>query len=125
MKLSSFEKDIEPQIVQRGGAYFAENAVLNLEQITKEDWRAEVKGTDIYSVSIAIKGKEITAWECDCPYDWGPVCKHVVAVLYAIRESAEEIQTPSEKSGKKLLKDFRLKYKRRPAMLEMLNGCLK
>jgi len=36
MKLCSFEKEKEPQIVQRGGAYFAENAVLNLEQITKK-----------------------------------------------------------------------------------------
>jgi uncharacterized Zn finger protein len=28
--------------------------------------------------------------ECTCPFDWGPYCKHVAAVLYAIQEQPGE-----------------------------------
>ncbi len=120
MKLSSFEKEMEPQIVQRGGGYFAENAVLNLERITQKDWRAEVQGSDIYNVNIAIKGSEIVAWECDCPYDWGPVCKHVVAVLYAIRESAREARKPTDKQGEKPKKKKKYKIDKLREMMDKI-----
>ncbi len=39
---------------------------------------------------------ELEDWFCDCPYDWGPVCKHTVAVLLAIQAE------PSEKPSKKV-----------------------
>ena len=25
-------------------------------------------------------------YDCDCPYDWGVVCKHVVAVLFYLQK---------------------------------------
>lgn len=39
---------------------------------------------------------ELENWSCDCPYDWGPVCKHAVAVLLTIQAE------PSEKPSKRV-----------------------
>lgn len=49
---------------------------------------AEVSGSeeDPYLVELDFsEDGEVEDWSCDCPYDWGPVCKHTVAVLLAIR----------------------------------------
>ena len=28
----------------------------------------------------------ISQWHCTCPFEHGPVCKHIAAVLYAVRD---------------------------------------
>ncbi|MDR1705843.1 MAG: SWIM zinc finger domain-containing protein, partial [Clostridiales bacterium] len=45
-----------------------------------------VEGSDAYSVGVTLKDGEITDCSCDCPYDWGEYCKHLVAVFYALRD---------------------------------------
>nr|WP_256484221.1 SWIM zinc finger family protein [Mucilaginibacter flavidus] len=72
-------------MLNKGVQYFANGAVLEIEENDGE-WTAEVEGTEDYSVEVSVKkDNEITKYFCDCPYD-GDICKHVVAVLYAIRE---------------------------------------
>jgi uncharacterized Zn finger protein len=45
----------------------------------------------------------VVSQTCTCPYDWGDVCKHVVAVLYYLREKG--LNNLKEKTGfKKQLK---------------------
>ena len=54
---------------------------------------AEVSGSEDepYLVDIDFdEDGEVEAWNCDCPYDWGPVCKHTVAALLAVRETGME-----------------------------------
>ena len=53
----------------------------------ENNWEAEVLGSDIYYVSVKLAGDEIIDWDCDCPYDWGPVCKHCTAVFFTIRKN--------------------------------------
>lgn len=48
-------------------------------------WTATVVGSEFYSVQIDDTGDEVDAF-CDCPYEFGPYCKHVAAVLYAIQD---------------------------------------
>lgn len=96
MNYKDFEQHISEIILSRGKNYFDAGAV---EDLVKEDghWLANVHGSEIYEV--AIKGiRSIKEWDCDCPYDQGPICKHVVAVLYAVR--AESINTKSTKTKK-------------------------
>lgn len=96
MNYKDFEQHISEIILSRGKNYFDRGAV---EDLTKEDghWFASVHGSEIYEV--AIKGiRSIKEWNCDCPYIQGPICKHVVAVLYAVR--AESINTKSSKTQK-------------------------
>jgi tetratricopeptide (TPR) repeat protein len=62
----------------------------NVEHDYPDTWTAEVEGNDIYSVEIELNGDEITSWDCNCPYDYGDICKHVVAVLLYIRDHKDE-----------------------------------
>jgi hypothetical protein len=83
--LSSFESFIDDTILTRGRSYFRNDHVVPPRKTSKY-WVAEVFGSDEYKVKIWIQGDEVMDTRCTCPYDWGPVCKHVVAVLYAIRD---------------------------------------
>lgn len=90
MRIDDFENEIDATILGRGQAYFEEGAVVELEQVRQGLYEATVAGSDDYIVEVEIRQGEVKALECDCPYDYGPVCKHEVAVLYAIREIWEE-----------------------------------
>ncbi len=90
MNIKNFEQEIDPVILDRGADYFEDDSVENLRKVSKSKWRANVIGTDFYDVEIDIKKEDVVGWYCDCPYDWGPVCKHVVAVLCHIRKIIEE-----------------------------------
>ena len=90
MRIDDFENQIDPTILSRGQAYYEEGAVVELEQVRQGLYEATVAGSDDYIVEVEIRKGEVKALECDCPYDYGPVCKHEVAVLYAIREICEE-----------------------------------
>lgn len=89
MNLEDFEKTIEPKILNRGNDYFSRGAVRNLLKISQSRWQADVAGVDDYRVEITVEDREIVDWYCTCPYDWGPICKHVVAVLYEIRRAGD------------------------------------
>ncbi len=70
-------------IIKRGVAYFRENRVTDL------DWDASaVRGLvhgsipdSPYMVTLSHDHDQELCIECDCPFDWEPVCKHAVAVL--------------------------------------------
>lgn len=84
--LDSFEHEIDAQIVARGRAYYREGAVIRLEEKEEGMWESLVAGNSMYDVSIEMADDEVVNYGCDCPYDWGGPCKHIVAVLFAIRD---------------------------------------
>ncbi len=86
ISLSKFEAVIDPVIVKRGEEYFYNSAVRRLKKLKDDEWIASVEGTETYRVRILFKDKNIYDHSCSCPYDMGPVCKHIVAVLFAVRE---------------------------------------
>ena len=85
--LDRFEQQINDIILERGYDYFEEGCVTKVENLGHGDYEATVEGSDTYTVRLHLEGKRITDYECDCPYDKGPVCKHVVAVLYHLQQS--------------------------------------
>lgn len=106
MNLNDFEEHISPVIIDRGYDYFVSEYVDGLEKVAPGLWFAEVQGSEIYSVEVNTKNKKIMGWGCGCPYDYGPVCKHVVAVFYAIVEQIETNKNQkSDKKRKKKSKD--------------------
>ena len=84
MNYNDFDHEIHALILELGLDYFNKSRVHSLEQ-TDDGWMAVVQGQQDYKVSIK-GGKEVEEWFCDCPYDHGPVCKHVAATLFAIRD---------------------------------------
>jgi uncharacterized Zn finger protein len=90
MNLTDFHKHIPHKIYERGEEYYEYDSVNNVEHDYPDTWTAEVEGSDLYSVEIKFNGDEIVSWECDCPYDYGDICKHVVAVLLYIKDNKDE-----------------------------------
>jgi len=85
INVDNFEDDVHFLITERGQEYFDANQVLMLKQ-TSEGWTAVIEGNETYQVLL--EGHDvITTWHCTCPFEHGPVCKHVAAVLFAVREN--------------------------------------
>ena len=85
--IQRFLGDIDSKILARGEDYYRSGQVENIER-DGGHVTAEVSGSeeDLYLVELGFsEDGEVEDWSCDCPYDWGPVCKHTVAVLLAIR----------------------------------------
>lgn len=55
--------------------------------------QARVIGNQVYSVFIDLSGKKDIKTNCSCPYDWGGLCKHVVAILMKYEEKKELYET--------------------------------
>lgn len=102
MTLQDFENQIDSKILKRGKEYFNNDCIEFLEETKKGYWTANVSGTDKYTVEIQLDSKEnIKKCFCDCPYDYGDICKHIVAVLYAISEDKIMDITPKPVSKAK------------------------
>ena len=86
MNLRNFEITVEPKIGDRGFSYYENDAVTEVEQVEKGEFTATVEGSEEYTVFIKLDEHQfVIDHSCDCPYDWGDVCKHEVAVLYAYK----------------------------------------
>ena len=83
-----FEAFVDPKILHRGVDYFRNDTVQDICP-SGHTWRATVSGTEDYRVKVTIKNEEVTAWSCTCPYEGGPICKHVVALLLTLQETEE------------------------------------
>ena len=75
----------------RGEQYLQSGAVHKLV-LDGDTHRAQVYGTHRYAVRIR---EDVTGLECHCtcPYDWGGICKHIVAVMLLILQQTEDGQT--------------------------------
>lgn len=114
LTIQNFENRLDSILLERGKNYYEEGTVLTIEESGDGIWEAEVEGRENYSVTIGIKNnKQIISSSCDCPYD-SDICKHVIAVLYAIKEEVEgqaarPIKKPRKLSFEDLLQKVKLK----------------
>ena len=82
-----FEEEVHFLMAERGKEYYDAHQVLMLKQ-THDGWTAVIEGNETYQVLL--EGHDvITQWHCTCPFEHGPVCKHVAAVLYAVRDEID------------------------------------
>ena len=70
------------QSFQRGEDYFQRGAILEPMRQGLE-LRAECGGSEYepYQVHVTLNAQGIAITSCTCPYDWGDICKHRVALL--------------------------------------------
>ena len=86
MNLRNFEITVETKICDRGFRYYENKAVTEIEQVEKGEFTATVEGSEEYTVFIKLDEQQfVVNHSCDCPYDWGNVCKHEVEVMYYIK----------------------------------------
>lgn len=82
-----------PTSYSRGEDYIDE-----VNKLTKRGntYTAQVYGSDIYHVTIESNAFDANCF-CSCPYDWGGICKHVVAVgLNIIAGNYKDLSSATE-----------------------------
>jgi hypothetical protein len=89
--LNEFEQLIDESILKKGLAYFKGGAITDFSEISNGEYEAIVSGTEDYTVQLEIKNNVIIEHNCDCPYDMGAVCKHVVAVIFHLQQDELEL----------------------------------
>lgn len=108
MNLNDFESYIDKKILTRGFDYYENGKVTSVEEIDDNVYEAEVEGTELYTVEVALDGRaNITNSECDCPYDMGEYCKHQVAVFLTLRDMKSRISAGKSAAIKKKAVDIR------------------
>lgn len=83
--LYQFEQFIDETILKRGLTYFRTGLVEDPEELSPGFFEAIVEGSESYRVTVTIQNETITDHSCTCPYDMGPVCKHIAALLFALQ----------------------------------------
>jgi len=94
--LAEFELHIDETILNRGLQYYKKGLVNEPEEVAPGEYEAIVEGTEPYTVQLTIKNEVITEHLCSCPYDMGPVCKHVVAVIFHLLQSELDLKVKSK-----------------------------
>lgn len=87
------------QSFERGEEYYYDDSVFDLVR-RGDDFTAKVEGSSYkpYQVQVKIFNDNIVAPTCSCPYDWGGICKHIVATLLAVIHEPETIVEKPELS---------------------------
>jgi hypothetical protein len=85
MNIHDFERHIDKTILERGYGYYIDGNVTRASKQSDNTFLFHVEGSEDYEVLVetAIDG-QILHSQCDCPYDFGPVCKHEVAVYFRL-----------------------------------------
>ncbi|MEP6646344.1 MAG: SWIM zinc finger family protein [Saprospiraceae bacterium] len=115
--VDTFEDDIHRVVTELGKNYFDEGKIIMLKQ-TSDGWTATVEGSETYHVLL--EGHDaITTWQCTCPFEHGPVCKHIAAVLYAVRDNIKANRASSGGDIDRWIEDADIETLRRILKIEV------
>lgn len=85
MNINNFKGHIDKTILNRGYDYYIEGNIVENYKNVDNEYIFEIEGSDNYEVVVKIDDNgEILYSQCDCPYDFGPICKHEVAAYYEL-----------------------------------------
>lgn len=88
MNINNFKEYIDKTILKRGYDYYTDGNILDTCNEGDNTYTFEVQGSEDYQVVVQLDDNgEIIYSECNCPYDFGPICKHEVAAYFELAES--------------------------------------
>lgn len=91
MNINNFENSINKKILERGYYYYMSGKIMGVRRLGDYEYIFQIEGNDDYEVEVKIDGDgEILDSSCDCPYDYGPICKHQVAAFFELSEVIDE-----------------------------------
>lgn len=111
--LSEFEQLIEESILQRGWAYYKAGAIIDFLETSNGEYEALVLGAEEYTVQLEIKNNVVTKYHCNCPYDWGPVCKHIISVIFHLQQDELKLDQSTSNNPKTRSNQNRTKDKKK------------
>jgi uncharacterized Zn finger protein len=106
MNINNFERYINTTIFDRGYNYYMEGHVVEFYQQGENEYFFHIEGSYDYEVVVEIGDNgDILYSTCDCPYDFGPVCKHEVAAYFQLQKMFhhETIKTDRRKTIQEVL----------------------
>lgn len=87
MNIKNFENHINKTIVDRGYYYYANGKIVDIYEEGNKKYSFTVKGSEDYEVVVHIDNDwNVIHSYCDCPYDFGPTCKHEAAAYFKLLE---------------------------------------
>ncbi len=114
---SFLNKFVDSIILNQGHQLYADKKVLSVDYSSVDDtWMCVVEGSRKYITKIRGLATNRIKCSCTCDYNWGPVCKHGVAALFAIdnHEESDEHAVKKRKisikkrvAGKYPIKDYK------------------
>lgn len=122
--LSHFEEYIDEPILKRGLSYFKKGFVHEPAEIRPGDYEAVVEGSEDYTVKLSIRNRVITEHSCDCPYDMGPVCEHVAAVIFYLEQEELGLTQNTKKGSTKKAKASSSKPSKRKTLAQQVDDLL-
>ena len=80
------------QSYDRGQDYFHANSVTDIQK-RGNTLLADVEGSgyEPYHVRVELDEDDVISTSCTCPYDWGGICKHIVAVLLSYIHQPKQV----------------------------------
>jgi len=75
----------------RGKDYYSDGAIVNAMRQEFRIW-ANCYGSEVYETSVTLNQSGIHTSSCSCPYDWGGMCKHQVALLLTYLHNPDRVQ---------------------------------
>lgn len=78
--LKTLRKLATTQSFERGEDYYAQGTLTNLLRVG-DRLQADCWGSQRYEVQVKLNNGDVAESDCTCPYDWGGLCKHRVALL--------------------------------------------
>lgn len=113
---------------ERGRNYYRDGAVFGAVRQGME-LRAQCEGSDDepYQVSATLTESGIAETSCTCPYDYGGICKHIVALLLTyinglqtFRSAPPLTEILAERSREELITIIGEMVKREPELLSLV-----
>jgi hypothetical protein len=102
MKIKELLASADTKIFLRGENYYHNDYISSLFfDNEKNRYHGRVKGSYLsyYNVVVDIDNdEEVLDYECNCPYDYSDICKHLVAVFLAIEN--EDFELKNDDVGK-------------------------
>jgi uncharacterized Zn finger protein len=118
--INQFEQYIDEKILKRGLEYFKKGKIHPPEMISPGEFTLVVEGTEDYDVFYLIKNEVMTMYHCTCPYDLGPVCKHLAGTLFYLQKEVLNLDNPTLKL--KTVKNKAVKNTVSDKINDILNG---
>ncbi|WP_416044584.1 SWIM zinc finger family protein [Clostridium tyrobutyricum] len=116
MNINNFQNNVDRKILDRGYDYYIDENIVEFYKKYNNEYVFLIEGSDKYRVDIKIdKDGEILYSNCDCPYDFGAVCKHQIAAFFKLEEllngkstdnKLEECQIENKPSMEKILESL-------------------
>jgi uncharacterized Zn finger protein len=89
--LKTIQEASNAKSFSRGKSYSSDGSIYNAMRQADRLW-ANCSGSDEYETSVTLNKSKIQSSSCSCPYDWGGLCKHQVALLLTYLDSPDQFK---------------------------------